>query len=312
MRPARRVTTRTDLVNAKGLGTMTLEQFSDKPWPAEGRTLGEIIEWLVGPELWVYLLDWTGDRLLPSTTNSNHKQKLKPPATSGLHVRLYSPPVQRQSYQLCTGPAWHSARFMLGTAVFRIAHDLRFPSSTDHRCRQAVDACLPFLDAWNSGTIIAKARAGGPLEPLTDIPPPRAGYTLTVRSLLRSVIIDPTDPPNPKRYFDVRFFPPEQAAEQMTRPLSSAETENTGPDPFKTGTAGRPTAKNIVLAEAERRIRDREVVPKQGGLAEFSRSLESWWQNKRGTYEPPGPAMTASAIRNAGVRDLWNVALRGI
>jgi hypothetical protein len=29
---------------------MMLEQFSDKPWPAEGRTLGEIIERLVGPE----------------------------------------------------------------------------------------------------------------------------------------------------------------------------------------------------------------------------------------------------------------------
>lgn len=286
---------------------MALHQFSDESWPAEGRTLGEIIERLVGPELWVYLLDWTGDRLLPNTANSNHKQELKPPATSGL--RVYTLPVQRQSYQLCTGPAWHGARFMLGTSDFRIAYDLRFPSSTDHRCRQVVDACLPFLDAWNAGTIIAKGRVGEPFEPLTDIPPPRAGYTLTIRSLLRSIIVDPTtvsspDPANMKRCCDVRFFLPKQAVT-----TGSGETKL---DRFKTGAAGRPTAKEIVLAEAKRRIRENEVVPKQGELAAFSKSLESWWQNERGTYEPPGPAMTASAIRNAGVRDLWNVALRGI
>jgi hypothetical protein len=201
---------------------------------------------------------------------------------------------------------------MVGMSDFRIAYDLRFPGGTEHQYRQAVGACLPLLDAWNSGAIIAKARVGGPLEPLTDIPPPRVGYTLTVRSLLHSVVIDPTHPPNLKRYCDVRFFSPEQAAEPMTRSTSSAETENTGPDPFRTGTAGRPTAKEIVLAEAGRRIRDREVVPEQGGLTAFSESLESWWQNKRRTYEPPGPPMTASAIRNAGVRDLWNVALRGV
>jgi hypothetical protein len=191
---------------------------------------------------------------------------------------------------------------MLGTSDFRIAHDLRFPSGTDMRRRQAVDACLPFLDTWNSGTIIAKARGGGPLEPLTDIPAPRAGYTLTVKSLLNSVIVDPTTVTSTvKRYFDVRFFPGEQ---------SSAETENTGPDPFRTGTAGRPTAKGIVLAEAGRRIRENEVVPKQGELTAFSKSLANWWENKRRTFEPPGPPMTASAIRNAGLRNLWNDALR--
>jgi hypothetical protein len=296
-------------VNAKELGTMTLEQFSDRPWPAEGRTLGEIIERLVGPEIWVYLLDWTGDRLLPSTTNSNHKEELKPPATRGLHAAVYTLPRQRQSYELCTGPAWHGARFMLGTSDFRIADDLRFPSN-DHRYRQAVNACLPFLDAWNSGTIIAKARGGGPLEPLADIPAPRAGYTLTVRSLLNSVIVDSTTVTSTeKRYFDVRFFPPERALEPT--PLSSAETENTSPDPFRTGTAGRPTAKEIVLAEAGRRIRGREVLPEQGGLTAFSESLETWWEQERQTYKPPGPSMTASGIRNCGVRDLWNSALKG-
>jgi hypothetical protein len=291
---------------------VALQQFRDEPWPAEGRTLREIIERLVGPELWLYLLDWTGDRLLPSITNSNHKQELKPPATRGLHAAVYTLPVQHPSYQLCTGPAWHGARFMLGTSDFRIAHDLRFPSN-DHRYRQAVDACLPFLDAWNSGTIIAKARGGGPLEPLADIPAPRAGYMLTVRSLLNSVIVDSTTVTSTEKryYFDVRFFPPEQALEPTTRPLSSAETENTSPDPFRTGTAGRPTAKDIVLAEAGRRIADREAVPKQGELTAFSKSLETWWEHKRHTYKPTGPSMTASGIKNV-VRALWNDALRGV
>jgi len=40
---------------------VALDQFSDEPWPAEGRRLGEIIERLVGPEPWARLLHWTGE-----------------------------------------------------------------------------------------------------------------------------------------------------------------------------------------------------------------------------------------------------------
>jgi hypothetical protein len=82
-----------------------------------------------------------------------------------------------------------------------------------------------------------------------------------------------------------------------------------GPDPFKTGAVGRPTAKAIVLAEAERRIREREVIPQLGGLTAFSEDLEEWWEAKRHTYKPPGPRMAASSIRSCGVRNLWNAAL---
>ena len=74
--------------------------------------------------------------------------------------------------------------------------------------------------------------------------------------------------------------------------------------------AGRPTPAAAILAEAERRIREREVVPQQGGLAAFSKDLEKWWEVERHTYKPPGPKMGASGIRSCGVRDLWNAALQ--
>ena len=79
---------------------------------------------------------------------------------------------------------------------------------------------------------------------------------------------------------------------------------------FKTGAPGRPSAAEAVLAEAKRRIRDGEVIPKRGGLTEFSEQLESWWKTERHKYNPPAPRIGASATRNAGVRDLWNNALR--
>jgi hypothetical protein len=140
-------------------------------WSEEGVPLGDIIQWRVGPDLWTYLLEWTGERLPP-------------------------------------GPRWGTA------SDFRIAHDLgpryRAPADRpDHPYLKAVRACLPFLDAWNDGALIAKARVGGPLEPLTDISPPRASYTLTIRKLLDSIIVDPTTAlsSNVKRFYDVRFWP---------------------------------------------------------------------------------------------------------
>jgi hypothetical protein len=44
-------------------------------------------------------------------------------------------------------------------------------------------------------------------------------------------------------------------------------------DPFKTGASGRPSAASLVEAEAERRIANGEVAPREDDLAKFSRDL---------------------------------------
>jgi hypothetical protein len=150
--------------------------------------------------------------------------------------------------------------------------------------------------------LIAKGRREDPLAFPVQIAPPSIGWEIWVVSFTRSIIRDPAD----GEIYDLRFFLPEPKTD-------SAPADNTGPDPFRTGAAGRPSAAAIVLAEAERRIRDKEVTPKQGGLTAFSTDLKNWWEEKRHTYNPdPGPRMTASGIRSCGVRDLWNAALRGV
>jgi hypothetical protein len=80
------------------------------------------------------------------------------------------------------------------------------------------------------------------------------------------------------------------------------------PDPFRTGAAGRPSAAHFVLAEAERRIAEKEVTPTLGGLNAFSEDLKNWWDVERLTFNPPGPPMEAGSIKNV-VRELWNAAL---
>jgi hypothetical protein len=97
--------------------------------------------------------------------------------------------------------------------------------------------------------------------------------------------------------------PPAPQAAPDQQPEDSA-----GPDPFRTGAAGRPTPAHLIKAEAERRITEKEVTPTGGGLADFSRKLADWWNDKRKTFEPHGPEMTAGSIKNV-VRELWNAAL---
>jgi hypothetical protein len=76
-------------------------------------------------------------------------------------------------------------------------------------------------------------------------------------------------------------------------------------DPFRTGAPGRPTAENLIYAEAERRISSGEVVPKPRGLARFARDLSDWWEAERRKFTPPGPAMKPGTIENKA-RDLWH------
>jgi len=98
-------------------------------------------------------------------------------------------------------------------------------------------------------------------------------------------------------------FPPAS----QTAPDQQPE-DSTGPDPFRTGTAGRPSAAHLVKAEAERRIADKEVTPMPGGLTTFSEDLEKWWDVERLNFNPSGPPMEAGSIKNV-VRELWNAAL---
>jgi hypothetical protein len=93
------------------------------------------------------------------------------------------------------------------------------------------------------------------------------------------------------------------------RPPASPDPEDSAsPDLFRTGAAGRPTAAHLVLAEAERRIANKEVTPTPGGLTVFSEELADWWDKKRKSFEPHGPEMKAGRVANV-VRETWNKAL---
>jgi hypothetical protein len=81
-----------------------------------------------------------------------------------------------------------------------------------------------------------------------------------------------------------------------------------GPDPFRTGAAGRRPAYHLIQEELERRIRTKEVKPKLRGHAAACRRLEDWWKIERKTFNPHGPPMTARSIENS-TRDIWRAAL---
>jgi hypothetical protein len=104
---------------------------------------------------------------------------------------------------------------------------------------------------------------------------------------------------------DVRAIWPHPPASETA---SAQKPNSAGLDPFRTGAAGRPTAAHLILAEAERRITEKEVTPTLGGLTAFSEDLEKWWAEKRLTFDPHGPPMEAGSIKNV-VRELWNAAL---
>jgi hypothetical protein len=88
----------------------------------------------------------------------------------------------------------------------------------------------------------------------------------------------------------------------------NAETAGDAIDPFRTGVPGRPSAGDVVLREAKQRITSGEVKPQQGKLAQFARDLETWWENERRNYNPPGPKLSANRIENL-VRELWNKSM---
>jgi hypothetical protein len=81
-----------------------------------------------------------------------------------------------------------------------------------------------------------------------------------------------------------------------------------GVNPFRTGSAGRPSAKEIIRAEFQRRVQAGEVEPAPLGLAAYAETLASWWEKKRVEATTPGPVVKATTIRNM-IRDLWKPAI---
>jgi hypothetical protein len=83
-----------------------------------------------------------------------------------------------------------------------------------------------------------------------------------------------------------------------------------GVDSFRTGSAGRPSAKEFIQIEFKRRLQDGEIRPVEGGLAACARTLVKWWEAKRRGYDPPGPSVTPGTIENM-IRELWRAAVGG-
>ena len=80
-----------------------------------------------------------------------------------------------------------------------------YPSSSPRYEELSVEYRV-FLEAWNSGELVAKGRRGDLLTAPVEIPPPSVGYDIEVADFTRSVILDPTNPKN--AIYDLRFFVP--------------------------------------------------------------------------------------------------------
>jgi hypothetical protein len=79
-------------------------------------------------------------------------------------------------------------------------------------------------------------------------------------------------------------------------------TENVTVEPFYSGGPGRPSAMEVILAEFERRISKREVIPRQGGLSTEAKHLAQWWTTTKPDSAPAAKAGTVE-IR---IRERWN------
>jgi hypothetical protein len=142
------------------------------PWPSDGRTLGEILEPLLGAAEWSILVRQTGE-LPPAFLNNMGKWAIIP---------AYPP----------SSPQYRE-----------LAEEIRL-----------------FLEAWNSGQLIAKGRRGDLLVAPVEISPPSVGYDIEVANFTRSVIRDPTYPE--RKIYDLRFFRPDK------EPKNENATERNG------------------------------------------------------------------------------------
>jgi hypothetical protein len=154
----------------------------------------------------------------------------------------------------------------------------------------------PLLTMWNNGEIYASGRPGDSFD-RARLTPPASGWKLRIMDLDRGVIVDPRKP-SLTFIYDLRFWPtkPEPSSAQL-----GAQKQAPAVDPYRTGTAGRPTASHLLIAEFKRR-RLRGRAP--GALKDEAASLLGWLAKKH----PDAPPTTQETIQNI-IRDAWRTAL---
>jgi hypothetical protein len=110
-------------------------------------------------------------------------------------------------------------------------------------------------------------------------------------------------------------LPPETAASIAATDLvvgsSTSEAPNLVEEPavdqFRTGAAGRPTAKHVILDEFERMLGAEEVEPAEGRLTKFAQDIMApWWETRR--LASKGPSVKPGTIVNM-LREPWRKAL---
>lgn len=98
----------------------------------------------------------------------------------------------------------------------------------------------------------------------------------------------------------VAVHPPGSEASAISGELAASETPEESPDPFRTGFAGRPTAKDVILAEHRRRIEAGEASEVLAREAEY---LADWLPEAH----PTAPPTTVLTIKNRirGQHNAW-------
>ena len=151
------------------------QKLSLSSWPPEGRTLGEIVEQMVGPSMWHLLLEITGER--PAHFNSVHR------------IPLIADPYNR-----------------LGIAVA--------PTDAEPYIA-AVRACLPLIDFWNAHLIAKGRRKDPLSAPIEIVPPCtgwQVAITSLERSIIMDPAADGWPG---SRIYDLRFFSAESATTKV-------------------------------------------------------------------------------------------------
>jgi hypothetical protein len=110
-------------------------------------------------------------------------------------------------------------------------------------------------------------------------------------------------------------LPPETAASIAATDLVVGSSTSEAPnlvevpavDQFRTGAAGRPTAKHVILDEFERMLGAEEVEPTEGRLTKFAQDIMApWWETRR--LASKGPSVKPGTIVNM-LREPWRKAL---
>jgi hypothetical protein len=93
--------------------------------------------------------------------------------------------------------------------------------------------------------------------------------------------------------------------QELAQAQATGAAQPAAPAPFYSGAPGRPSAMSMIEVEAQRRIKDSEVIPTPNGLSKFAKELAAWWKQRRLTFDPPGPTAKEKAIGNH-LRSWWN------